>query len=36
MKCIHCGNNLNIDDEFCNSCGNENVHATTQEGYATL
>ena len=27
MKCIHCGNNLNIDDEFCNSCGNENVHA---------
>lgn len=27
MKCTHCGDNLNIDDKFCSSCGNENVHA---------
>lgn len=27
MKCIYCGNNLNIDDKFCGFCGKENVHA---------
>lgn len=27
MKCIYCGNNLNIDDKFCSSCGKENTHA---------
>lgn len=27
MKCKYCGNNLNIDDKFCTSCGKENTHA---------
>lgn len=27
MKCVHCGNNLNIEDEICPSCNQPNPHA---------
>lgn len=27
MKCVHCGSNLNIDDEFCPYCNQENKYA---------